>query len=120
MHVLIWTSLGLGLLLILMALPLLLKKVPPNEWYGLRVPATLQNQQVWYAANTWMAKRMIVVGVVIILGGVMVTRLPLNLALQGILWSAVVLIGVLVFAIGGWRYANKELAKYGTEHQKSY
>ena len=29
----------------------LLEKVPPNDWYGFRVPKTFLNERIWYAAN---------------------------------------------------------------------
>ena len=43
--------LGLATLIIVLAGPLVLGKVPPNRLYGLRTPKTLSNPQIWYAAN---------------------------------------------------------------------
>ena len=33
------------------AVPLVLRKVPPNVIYGFRTPKTLSNPQIWYVAN---------------------------------------------------------------------
>lgn len=33
------------------SVPLVLRWVPPNGLYGFRVPATLADRRVWYAAN---------------------------------------------------------------------
>ena len=39
------------LVLMAVAVPLARRRVPPNAWYGLRVPATFADREVWYAAN---------------------------------------------------------------------
>src|SRR5512147_1357328 len=36
---------------ILISLPLVLKLVPPNRWYGFRTRKTLSNPEIWYEAN---------------------------------------------------------------------
>jgi hypothetical protein len=38
-----------GLLLCVLAIPMILKKVKPNFWYGFRVRKTLENPDIWYA-----------------------------------------------------------------------
>lgn len=38
-------------LFLLLAIPLILRKVPRNRVYGFRTPKTLQNDWVWYEAN---------------------------------------------------------------------
>lgn len=45
------TILGCALLLALLAIPLILRKVPRNVLYGYRTRATLSDDSVWYAAN---------------------------------------------------------------------
>ena len=34
-----------------LSLPLIARRVPPNQLYGFRVPATYADRRVWYAAN---------------------------------------------------------------------
>jgi hypothetical protein len=36
---------------VLISLPLVLKMVPPNPWYGFRIRKTLTNPDIWYEAN---------------------------------------------------------------------
>ncbi len=43
--------LGTGLLIILIAIPLILRRIPPNGFYGVRVPKTLNNPDIWYPVN---------------------------------------------------------------------
>ena len=53
-----------GILLIALAIPMTLRKVKPNGWYGVRVPATLGNEQVWYAANAYGGRCLLICGVI--------------------------------------------------------
>ena len=38
------------------AVPLILRKVPRNKIYGFRTPATLRDDRVWYEANACFGK----------------------------------------------------------------
>ena len=40
-----------SLLLVGLGLPMALRKVPPNDWYGFRAPVTLRSRAAWYAGN---------------------------------------------------------------------
>jgi hypothetical protein len=51
-----------GLLLAGLSVPLILGKIPPNGLYGFRIPATVENSQLWYKVNTYSGKRLLVVG----------------------------------------------------------
>ncbi len=46
---LLWVT--TGLILIGVSIPLVLKKIPPNQWYGFRVPKTFSSDHIWYEAN---------------------------------------------------------------------
>jgi uncharacterized membrane protein len=38
-------------LIAIVAIPLILRKVPPNGLYGFRTPKTLSSSEIWYEAN---------------------------------------------------------------------
>lgn len=59
-----FTILGLSLALILLAIPLALRKVRPNVVYGYRTRATLSDEDVWYEANAYFGRRLIVASLV--------------------------------------------------------
>ena len=40
-----------GLVLIGISIPLIMRKVPPNSFYGCRTRKTLSNPRIWYEAN---------------------------------------------------------------------
>jgi len=65
-----------GVLLILLSLPLLWGKVPPNGLYGFRVRATLNDPQIWYAANKFAAKRLLVSGVTFVTAALIFYFIP--------------------------------------------
>ncbi len=65
-----------GVLLVLIALPLLFGKVPPNSFYGFRVAATLDSPRLWYAVNQHAAKRLIVSGVSLIAAALLLYFVP--------------------------------------------
>ncbi|HXH71204.1 MAG TPA: SdpI family protein [Mariprofundaceae bacterium] len=53
------TILGVSLLFIALALPLVRRKVPPNVIYGFRTRATLGDKTIWYEANAHMGRGLI-------------------------------------------------------------
>jgi hypothetical protein len=67
---------GAGLLLSVLAVPLIRCKVRPNNWYGFRVRQTLADPDIWYAANAYAAKYLLVVGVITVLTAVGLYRMP--------------------------------------------
>jgi len=44
-------ALYLPLFMILVSVPMVMRRVPPNAFYGFRTPKTLSNPQIWYEAN---------------------------------------------------------------------
>jgi hypothetical protein len=51
-----------GLVLAGLSVPLILQKIPPNGWYGFRIPSTLTNPALWYKVNAYSGRRFLVVG----------------------------------------------------------
>lgn len=89
-----------GLLFIGISIPLILEKVPPNRWYGLRVAKTFSNQRIWYAANRVAGYDLLGVGVAIAIAGV-TTGLLFNQHSSGIVQiiNFTVFFGALVVAV---------------------
>jgi tetratricopeptide (TPR) repeat protein len=57
-------------------IPLILQRVPPNPWYGFRVQATLENPAVWYPANRYLGKCLLVFGLFMIVTPVGLSLIP--------------------------------------------
>lgn len=97
---------SIGALLAVLGLPLLLRRVPPNAWYGLRITRTLESEAVWYDANEAVGRDLIVFGSVFA-STALVLRLPRwPDEVYGAVGSALLLIGALVLTVRGLRHAR--------------
>lgn len=64
--------LGVGILLVVLSIPLILKKIPPNPIYGFRTKKTLSDKQIWYKANHYGGLQLFYAGLIYI-GFVLIT-----------------------------------------------
>ena len=76
MTILLGLYVGAGILLIIISLPLLLKKIPPNPVYGFRLSPALDDPRIWYATNTHSAKRLILAGASAVLAAIALYFVP--------------------------------------------
>jgi uncharacterized membrane protein len=101
---------ALGLLLVVLGWPMATRRVPPNRWYGLRVPATLADEHVWYEANAVAGRDIVTLGAVVALVALVLprlTRLP-DVAYTGAC-AGILGVGSFVLAVRSWRLANRLL-----------
>jgi SdpI/YfhL protein family len=57
---------ALGLATLIVGWPLAHRRVPPNRWFGLRVPATFADPRIWYEANAVCGDDLVRLGVVLL------------------------------------------------------
>jgi hypothetical protein len=103
------TFVALGLLFMMLAVALIKRRVPPNGFYGLRVPATFQDRKVWYEANARSGRDLLALGIMLVL---LALGLPMFSVGQGTyegIWAAAAVGGVTFVAGLGWRRANRLL-----------
>jgi uncharacterized membrane protein len=43
-------------LIMALSLPLILNKIPPNKWYGVRIPKAFHSDENWYQINQYGGK----------------------------------------------------------------
>jgi hypothetical protein len=99
-----------GLLLLVLGWPLATRRVRPNRWYGLRLPATFADERVWYDANAVTGRDMMRLGGVVLglaIGLPYVVRWP-DSAYAGVC-GVVLGLGSLALGVRGWRAANRLL-----------
>jgi hypothetical protein len=97
-----------GLLLAGLSVPLLLDKIPPNGWYGFRVPSTLTNAELWYKVNRYMARWMLATGIITAGGAVALFFVP-GLSVDAYAWLCL-LVFALPFGLGvvlSFRYLRR-------------
>jgi hypothetical protein len=105
-------TLGAALLLVaLVSVPLCMRRVPPNRWYGVRTAATFADEGVWYDANAWAGKRLLAVAVigaaVLVLASALSECGPEALGIT----AAVLGLGSVSVAIGAWFVARRMLER---------
>ena len=72
MHASLTVSISLlicGVLGIALAIQMLLDQVPRNQLYGFRTKLTLSSDEIWYPANRFAAKGLIVWGLINVIAG---------------------------------------------------
>jgi uncharacterized membrane protein len=90
------TFLSTGLLLIVVAIPLVRGKVPMNRWYGIRIRRAFESEQNWYEIHRYGGQLLVAVGVVVALLAVVLWPSG-HLPASWIVW--LVLAGPVVLAI---------------------
>ena len=88
-----------GLLVAGLAIPMILRKVPPNPWYGFRWPKTRRNPDIWYTANEYAGKLMVIAGAVITLASVVLGMLRMSDIAYLALMYQVTVISLLIMGI---------------------
>ena len=105
--------LGSGLLFAVLAVPMILGRVRPNPFYGLRTRATFADRRVWYRANMKSGRDLLLLGLSISTLAVLLPSAPgMTPVVHASVMVGVTLIGVLSFAAIGIARANRFLRDY--------
>lgn len=97
---------GFGLLLVILAIPMIMGRVPPNNLYGFRTKKTHSNPEIWYPANTYAGKWLLAWGVLMIVAALLLPWLLPDLTEDNYaaLFVTLTLGGLLVVVFISWRY----------------
>jgi uncharacterized membrane protein len=96
-----------GLLFIVLARPLIRRRVPPNGLYGVRIPATLADESVWYAVNAQSGRDLRLLGAVVVVLALAVWALGWPVSRQLLVLLAALTSGTLVVVVRAFRHANR-------------
>jgi uncharacterized membrane protein len=58
------TILASDLLFILIAIPFILRRVPPNRVYGFRTGTTLADENIWYESNAFFGRNFVISSII--------------------------------------------------------
>jgi hypothetical protein len=100
-------SILLPIINILISLPLVLRLVPLNRWYGFRTRKTLSNADVWYAANYKGGVGLIVASVIALVARAIIMQ-NFERGIGAIL-SMFFLMGCMVVALVVWGVQLKSM-----------
>jgi uncharacterized membrane protein len=105
MNMMLYLYIGGGLLLTGLSIPLILRKVKPNYWYGFRVKATLEDPVIWYEVNAYAGRRLMVVGLLTVVAATGLYFTP-NLSLDSYA------LGCMAVSVGGLTLTLIQSARY--------
>jgi uncharacterized membrane protein len=100
---------GVSALMMVVAVPLIRRRVAPNFAYGLRVPATFADEWVWYEANARTGRDLFVLGAILFALALLLPLLPVSPETFGLIWAAFCVAGAVGTGIVGWIRANRLL-----------
>jgi hypothetical protein len=92
----------LGPVLVVLSIPLMLRWVPQNRFYGLRIPATNQDKSVWYDANALHGRHLFLLGLLMV-----ALEFALPRSMRTPVLATMGTIGLLGIVAVDWRTANR-------------
>ena len=92
----VYVHCGFGLLLAAFSLPLVLRRVPMNRAYGIRIPEAFTSDARWYDINAYGGRLFLVYGVLLSAFGFLARDIAPHAAS---LWSPVFIVGPLLVAL---------------------
>lgn len=95
----------LGSLCCLLAIPLIMQKIPPNLFYGLRTHQTMSDKNLWYRANRQAGLAVFVSGLLAIAGAVSlwIWQPPISIEIASLMLSLIPLIPILIINLLSYR-----------------
>ncbi len=97
--------LATGSVFIVLSIPLILQQIPPNQWYGFRVPATWGDPEIWYLVNIYAAWRTLWLGVVQIIVSIALYVAPgMSVPVYSFIIVALVAFGLIIILVQSISY----------------
>lgn len=97
------------LLMGILGIPMWLKKVKPNRYYGFRTKTTLNDPEIWYEVNSIIGKQMTYWGFFLSILGLVIPFLKPNYVHPFLLiYSGILVIGLMLITANGFKI-SKEL-----------
>jgi hypothetical protein len=93
---------AIGPLLVVLSVPLMLRWVPANRFFGLRITSTLRNRSVWYDANARHGRHLFLFGVFL---AFLELVLPPSARIGTL--RVIASIGFATIVVADWRTANR-------------
>lgn len=108
LEILLITFVGTGLILIGIAIPLIYRKIKINNWYGIRLPQTMKDENTWYEVNKICAKHLLYFGAAItILSPIILLSNLFTLITSTIILTILITVGTILIVIFAFRTTNK-------------
>src|SRR5579859_2064094 len=66
----------LGIVMVVIAIPLVLRKVKPNPIYGFRTPFTMSREDVWYDINAYFGRWLLAIAMLFTAATLLARQIP--------------------------------------------
>lgn len=96
-----------GLLFVMLAIPLIKRRIPPNYAYGFRVKAAFTSDAIWYDINEYSARLMRNVGFVILAAVPLLLAAGVDETDFALIRVGIILTGTIVMIILSYRHLHK-------------
>ena len=96
-----------GLLLVAAGVPLACRRVRPNRWFGLRVPATLKDEEIWFEANARCGRELALAGALLTVAALVLPAALPKPADYALAASAVLTVSTLTVCLRGMLHASR-------------
>jgi uncharacterized membrane protein len=93
---------AIGPVLVVLSIPLILRWIPQNRFFGLRIPATMRDESVWYDANAMCGRHLLLLGLLMVVLEFLLPRSMRTPVLATIGW-----VGFFAIIAADWRTANR-------------
>jgi uncharacterized membrane protein len=102
-----------------LGLPLMLRTVPPNRWYGVRIRATLADPKVWYGTNAVAGRDLAVLGMVLLATATLLSGILTSEVAYALACTAVLVVGSVIMTVRAVRLAHRLRRERGERHHAS-
>lgn len=89
------SNLACAALFIILAVPLVQRRIRMNRWYGVRIKKAFESDDNWYWINTYTGKRLILYSLVLAAIGILTFFTPLQHVVLRLLFGCAPLIAIV-------------------------
>ena len=105
---LMWMFFLMGVLLVVVAIPLILRRVKPNKIYGVRTRKSLSSPEIWYEINEYGGWVLVIMGAATAIFALLFRVIP-SISLDG--YSFAMLGVIIVTSVPGFTMIMRRLSK---------
>ena len=100
--------LAVGIICIAISIPLIKRKIKINNWYGVRLPQTMKNEEIWYEVNEKSGKHLFAFGTIIIFFSILFyIGNFFSSIVSFVIMTVLILVGTIIIVIKASSISNK-------------
>ncbi|HLY27059.1 MAG TPA: SdpI family protein [Aggregatilineales bacterium] len=95
----------LGLVVAGLGVPLVLRRIKPNPFYGVRLGRTMKDEKMWYAVNAYVGRWLVALGLLTAILALVVAAFPgISILRYTLTVLGIVGVGTIAAMVFSWRY----------------